>query len=360
MTTQKEIPPTVGSGRGDTDQAAGGASLDNDSTSSSVKRTVDQPINWDGESWRHIPLLLDPRRAAICLPENMKNPSPAETERSRAYWESGPCEWTHLEQAVEHGHHVGLIAETSGLVILDCDLKKYTDQGYVYHENGSVGLAPTVIKHGIDDLRREVEKLGHSLDEIKTYSVRTKSGGFHLYYRQNPRYRIEAKKHHRDEWRIDVITGDHNWVAAPPTPGYAVVNDLPTVELPDWLAYFIQTVDEHLDPIGGRRTKRIAAAAQQTRDRLKTGEVSDGDGGLWSMYLQAELYQVVLANRYGGWNNAIYQASLNLLEAGCDLESVREAVIDAADPIDENEKRRAADTIASAARKFTRNGGRVG
>jgi hypothetical protein len=303
------------------------------------------------------------QRPTIARPENLDDPTPEERDWSDQYWNKpGIVSWNQLTYAVDVlGLHIGLIPAMSGLVVLDCDVKKYAaGDGYVYNNDGSVGLANIVVKHGIDDLASEVEKLGHSLSELKTYTVETKSKGYHLYFKQNPRYLITDTIHHRNEWRIDVIAGANSWVAAPPTPGYRVATDVEVLDMPDWLAEFLLFKVTNFSKPGGERRQRAEDFSTATLEQIKAtklpGNIALGDD-LWSLYLKSEVVQVVLANRFGGWNNAIYHATLNLLRAGCDIEFATALVIDAAEPVNSYEKRNALNTIKSARNKHLRKNG---
>jgi Bifunctional DNA primase/polymerase, N-terminal. len=328
-------------------------------------------VNWNTDgTWQHRPILratdTSPRRPIINKPENLKPGSePGDVTLSERYWtQQVSSTWYELQSVIENGFKVNkrmvpcdvaLFPASSGLVVIDCDVKSYdTDSGFVVIGN-SATLAPPVIKHGIEDLRREVEALGHSLVELATYTVQTKSGGYHLYFRENPRTRLQNTGH-RHDWRVDVIShnsgSDRSWVAAPPTPGYEVVRDLPLAELPDWLAAWLQDVNRHLPALGRERRAGLNRQAADARQRVLTmtpGSADEGDYlGAWVRW---ELDRVDEANREGGWNDAIYQCVLNLMEGGWEEEVVTEAVLKVAKPVNSLETRNAMYTIDSACRR---------
>jgi hypothetical protein len=290
------------------------------------------------------------------LPHNIDVRQTSEIELATAYWHGADDgDWAGMLGSIERGYDVGLLAANSGLVILDCDVKEYASDGFVVSgpRGSRARLEPTVVKCGIDDLIRVVRELGHEPSELATYTVRTKSGGFHLYF-----YACESvpltTKHHRDEWRVDVIASENSWVAAPPTAGYDVVRDLAVMPLPVWLAEFLLYVNERLQPLGKRSDEALSEAAKQAlREMTDLRQVADESGlrGVARQWLLLELDRIVIANRYGGWNQAIYQATLNLLDGGIAAEPATALVLEAATPWDEREKRVASDTIRSAVRR---------
>lgn len=289
------------------------------------------------------------------LPENLIDRPEKERRLSNVYWGGSSMTWTEAHVALGQGHDVGLLAGQSGLVILDCDVKRYdAETGFVVVGNTASlqELKPAVTHRGIDDLKREVERLQRSMTELRTFTIATKSGGLHLIYRQNPRFPLETK-HHRTDWRVDVIAGHNNWVATAPSAGYHVALDVPVVELPDWLAAWLQRLEDHFLPLGRRRRQQVEKLKTQVRHQSQLP--GREDDSLVARWIDLELELVRLANRHGGWNDAIYQATLNLLEGGWGFDDVVGAVLDAAEPVSDLERRKAMDTIESARRKHVRN-----
>lgn len=287
------------------------------------------------------------------------------------YWTATlPSMWDELCETVSHGMSlskrltacdIALFPAVSGLVILDCDVRSYDPQTTFVRNPGSrsMSLAPAVVRRGIDDLRREVEALGHDMSELATYVVRTKSGGVHLYYRENPQIPVRNSGH-RHEWRVDVVAhngeSDRSWVAAPPTPGYEVIRDLPVAMLPDWLARWLIGIEEQVPPLGREHRQQLMREAADYRGRVLAPALYGGSqsstGELLQRWVRAELAVVRNANQVGGWNLAIYQCVLNLLDGGWELDSVAQAVMDAAQPDDDTERRKAKDTVHSAHKRY--------
>lgn len=317
--------------------------------------TPPEPQHRD-ENWSHIPVKRatdeSPRRALIEIPRNLIDADEAKRRFSNVYWGGSSLTWEEAHQVVAEGKDVALLPQRSGLVILDCDVKRYDDEtGFVVVGNVA-SLAPPIVKYGLNDLRREVERLGHSMKELATYAVSTKSGGYHLFFATNPRFPLETK-HHRHDWRVDVIASENSWIATVPTAGYTVARDLPVAMMPDWLAQWLQRLEDHIPPLGRRRRQQMVQLAQQARHvSMLPGREDDG---LMARYVQLELDIVTNANQFGGWNETIYQCCRNLFDVGWQLDPVSEAVLVAAEPVNELERRKAVETIQSAWRGHQRD-----
>lgn len=330
--------------------------------------SVPPPANWSG-GWRHIPVHRkrdNPPRARQPLhklPENLPSSATGdERETSRSYWSGEGATWGALTDAVGKGFDVALLVGASGLVVVDCDVKDYdADTGYVMVDPSRAVMTGAVTKRGVDDLRSVVEGLGHRMAELRTYMVSTPSGGLHLVFRENPSYPVNTTGH-RDNWRIDVVArnraSNRSWVAAPPTPGYRVVGDLPLLTLPDWLAEWLQHVTTHLPPVGGRTVQRLDELSARLTLEAGTGAVDleddTGSGTMLERLVQLRLNRVTAANRYGGWNLAIFQVVKDLLSLDLDPQRVGAAVLRTAEPENDLEVRRAKDTINSAYRSWQR------
>lgn len=319
----------------------------------------DAPLNWSGR-WGHIPLnpgsTDKPRQPVVPLPENVADGDEGRLRYSQLYWQGIRGNWSDLTNVIAGGKHVGLLPERSGLVVLDCDKKLY-DEGTGYTVNGNhATITGAVARYGIDDLSRAVAELGHSTQELATYTVATKSGGLHLYYQVNPRFQL-GTKHHRHEWRVDVISSPNSWIVAPPTPGYSVVRDLPVAVLPDWLAAWLMELERHILPLGGKRAKAIRDRAGiikcATQPIPGVGEAPDGTD-MFTRWIRLELAVVQVANQEGGWNAAIYQCAMNLFDACLPLSNVTGWLLQAGQPTDNREERRLLDTVNSAHKKHLR------
>lgn len=299
------------------------------------------PVNWN-PTWAHIPVSRKtetrPRQALVKIPER----APKEKLKyAKLYW-SGEVRatWAELCGETRRGRDVAVLSGQSGLVFIDCDVRE-TEATFEGEGNRYV-LRPGQTVRGLDDLARVAAELGHEVPA--TYAVRTPSGGTHLYFRQNPAVPVSTK-HHRQNWTVDVIAGKNLWVAAPPTPGYEVTDDREVAVLPEWLAQFIRELNRRLLPAGGRVQQELLDLARQAREAVKVGS----EGSLIDRWVNAELALVRYADEIKrGWNLAIFQCACNLFEYGYTYEPVKQAVLDAAQPLDDREARKAIDTIDSA------------
>lgn len=291
-----------------------------------------------------------PRRPTQARP---KPDMPADERRSaELMWEGFDEDWTLLNRVVDElDRDVGVLVERSNVVVLDCDVKAYDDQGFVFRDNRA-GLAPQRVEYGIEDLARVVKELGHSMDELATYTVATKSGGYHLYLTQSPAVPITTTRHHREGWRVDVVASVNSWVAAPPTPGYTVARDLPMKTMPEWLAMWLNDVNQKRGPVGGTSRVSLDHSLDLARTAALKGKLEGLElGELHGQYIKLVLESVELANQVGCWNNTIYDAAHRLFDLGLDLEPVLAALSRAAEPDDEGELRKLQDTVTSAWRK---------
>lgn len=301
-----------------------------------------QPVNWRSE-WAHIPVSRKTesrnRQALVKLPERAPK---HKLKYSKLYWSGeARASWTDLQDEIQRGHDVGILSGQSGLVFVDCDVR-VTDPTFVPINSNTCGFKSGETVYGLDDLARVAAELGETVP--MTYTVRTPSGGTHLYFKQNPDVPVSTK-HHRQDWTVDVIAGKNLWVAAPPTTGYEVVDDREVAVLPNWLAQFIREVNRRLLPVGGQRHQELLDAAREAREAVKVGDT----GSLLDRWVNRELAVVRHADEIKrGWNLAIFQCACNLFEYGYTYEPVKQAVLDAARPLDDREEQKAVDTINSA------------
>ena len=303
-----------------------------------------------------------PRRPAYSLPANAAGLSAEKKKELELYWghftgadDAVTCSWGDLVTATGSGFDIGVIPWVRGHLIIDCDVKEYYPDGRVYQPvpdgvASAMQLAQPAVKKGIDDLSREVMKLGHSMAEVATYTVRTKSGGYHLHYRQNPAVILDSNRHFRKDWRVDVICSKNSWCAEPPTAGYEVVRDLPIAMVPAWLAEFLRDVNQNLEPVGGRRARELISngAESQRGIRLAVLEGSGTPRDLLAAYVTSQVSLVSLADECGGWNMAIFQCACDLLEIGYQHYQIEAAILEAARPRGQKDTVNAKRTIASA------------
>lgn len=288
------------------------------------------PVHWNPQ-WRHFPL---DRKTAD---EPRKPWFEVENSRMPEYWDGYRQSWKGWTVTVDEEYDIGFMPWLNDIAVIDCDVKKYFAT-----EDGSKSASMTV-KYGIDDLEREVVKRGHTMTELETYTVSTKSGGFHLYFALGGRPGFT--KHHREDWRIDVIGSERCWVAAPPTPGYQVVKDVPVVEMPDWLYVLCRDINRELRPVGGRKRVDLDGRVKQLRPAVQS---LDCDKGLLKSWISAQYERVELANQQGNWNSTIFEVACDFFAMGFDQSTVEQIIIPAAQPADSREERNALRTIASA------------
>lgn len=292
-----------------------------DSTSVAPGRLV-CPAHLDPQ-WRYLPLNGD------------RLPIAGFTVRDKPeYWNGLEPNWPEIRDWVRCGGAMAILPERSGLVIIDCD----TASGWAVEG----GTARRVNHHGITDLTRVAVELGQEIPP--TFTVGSKSGGYHLIYRQNPAVPVTSKGH-RDGWRIDVKASRNTYAVTYPTPGYTVLRDLPTAVLPEWLAVWIRDVNRLTPPTGGERIKRVLdhAAAWKT-DVLVNGTSS----GMFDAWCQALLAVVEASNEHGGWNNTIYWVSREFFDVGVEEWAVLRMLLKAAKPVDEREAMNVERTVSSA------------
>jgi len=142
-------------------------------------------------------------------------------------------------------------------------------------------------------------------DWPETLTVRTPSGGLHLYFRTD-----EALRNSVDKVAKGVDTrGERGYVLAPPSPGYSFVNDLPLAVLPASIAR----------AVGARRVRTVAAGGARGRWRPPAGWAPFapaaqpvGDGGRHDYLV-----------RFAGWLLYVGVAAADLYE---ELETENERV----------------------------------
>lgn len=316
--------------------------------------------------WALLILASDPDRGwmpRVVRPENLPaNATDGERAFSHSYWRGAHgAGWSDLVEVVDGGGAVGLFPERSGLVVIDCDVRQVDPAGFVVRGPGLAEWSGGSVRRGVDDLGRVAADAGARVP--RTWRVRTKSGGEHLYFRQRPEGHALGRvtsTGHRDGWLIDVKASPNTWVVVPPTTGYAVIDDHPVADLPEWLSAWLAALHERTIPVGGvARAERTArrASAQSAYLGARAGLVEptggSGEGGLVGMFeawCADVLRDVMESNRHGAWNSAIFQAACVLLEAGVSVEVAVRMVLMAAAPWDARERRSALRTVGSAYR----------
>lgn len=321
--TENEIPPTADGDRGDTTntQAAGQVRATN-TTHGVGSCTPDQPVNME-PTWRYFYVTKE------------RNPRFTEKQDPK-YWGGTPASFEQLTMLTERDLVPALLCHASGLAVIDCDVSDTPD--YVKQTDDSYTMS---FHKGIDDLYRVANELGQNLTDLDTYSVLTKSGGTHLYFRQNPNLAVRSKPH-RKGWLIDVKATENSWVVCPPTPEYSVIDDVPVKTLPLWLAQFIMGDLRNL-PEKNPRPKKFPGLKTVGDKHGFNGDMSALPG-----YIETILQWVRDSNVNGCWNVTIHDAAHMLFRAGIELDEVIEMIVEAAEPRDDRERHAADRTVRSA------------
>ncbi|MET9901917.1 bifunctional DNA primase/polymerase [Streptomyces sp. NPDC006446] len=175
-------------------------------------------------------------------------------DRIRAAWTAGPF-------------NVGIATGPSGLVVVDLDVPKEQER------KGS-----SVAPDGATSFAALCERAGQPIP--LTYTVRTPSGGLHLYYEVSPGVRL-FNTARTVAANVDTRAWGGNIVAAgsiTPQGAYEVINGAPVAKLPAWLLSLLQnpaTPDRTPAPllIPGQATRRAEVAlARETAAVRGTSE----------------------------------------------------------------------------------------
>lgn len=272
-------------------------------------------------AWRYTPLNAD-RQPVASIRQDPR------------FWEGVEADWNGFTTWAADGNAIGILPERSGLVIIDCDNRKTW--------NIVDGTARLQADHGITDL----ERFAHEQNETitPTFTVATKSGGYHLYYRQNPLLPVKSKGH-REGWCIDVKASRNVYAVAPPTHGYTVVRDYPAAELPLWLASHIATLNSTTRPRGDSIiTQRFAEAGNWKLDI----QVNGSGSSMFEAWCTAMLGAVETAAEHGGWNNAVYRVAREFFDVGISEADALDMIMAATPPWDAKGRATLARTVSSA------------
>jgi hypothetical protein len=285
------------------------------------------------------------------LPENVPAQKTAERAAGALYWSGASAGWADLRGSVDAGKGIGLLPQRSGLVVLDCDIRQRDGDGFVVVGDGRAKWAGGAVQRGRDDLERVVLGLGRELPA--TWTVRTKSGGVHLYFRCAPG--LMRSSGHREGWCIDVKASSNTWVVAPPTPGYTVIDSSDVALMPDWLATWLnRDLADVMEPLGGKVRAERSREVRAHTDRVRYGGgFTERDKArrlieLSELWIDDVLLRLAESNMYGGWNNELYAAVMSLKDIGMAEHEIWQRVLEAAAPWDEREQRAAVRTISSA------------
>jgi hypothetical protein len=263
--------------------------------------------------WHAFPLVPGDKTPAV---RDWEHQATTDPETLTAWWQ-------------QQRFNIGLATGPSGLVVVDLDIPKPGDA------RPAVWALPGVTD-GADVLAVLAERAGQPYP-AHTFTVRTASGGTHLYFahpEHGPELRSTRK---RLGWKID--TRAHGgYVVAPgsttPTGPYEVVSKAPVAPLPAWIADLHQPA-----PQPPARPLTVALRGTDRRSRYLDTAIN------------REVATVTSAPDHH--NDALYAAAcaLGQLVAGGELteQEVTGRLMEAAAQVD-HDPRAAARTIASGVR----------
>ncbi|WP_042401508.1 bifunctional DNA primase/polymerase [Streptacidiphilus carbonis] len=220
-------------------------------------------------------------RTGLCAEQHLGWEPRATTDpgRIRACWAAGPF-------------NVAVACGPSRLVVLDLDAPKDAD------DTPPPEIAGAGIVDGLDVFAALCERHGQPFP-AETYGVRTRNGGWQLYYNAPPQ--VELRNTCGDKgrglgWHIDTRAAGGYVVAAGSTvaPGrYTVMHDGPLADLPAWLTALL--------------TPKPLAAVPPSGVRVLRGSPS----AYTSAALEREI-ENVLAALPGARNHTLYNAAYAL------------------------------------------------
>lgn len=232
------------------------------------QRLFDAALSAIDRGWRVHPLRPGGKGSALhgegacphtgdCANGHMKWEQRATTDpdRIRAAWSAG-------------AFNVGIATGPSGLVVVDLDVPKEKDE-----------KSSTDAPSGATSFAALCERAGQPVP--LTYTVRTPSGGLHLYYAVSPGIHLRSSARTLAP-NVDTRAWGGNIVAAgstTPHGAYEVINDAPVTELPGWLLHQLQApLKPKVAPaplvIPGAATRRATVALE--REAAAVSGTSEG------------------------------------------------------------------------------------
>jgi hypothetical protein len=200
-------------------------------------RLLDAALGLAGRNWRVFPLRPGDKRPAV---RDWESRATSDPDRVTRAWTAGPF-------------NIGIASGPSGLVVVDLDRPK----------PGAVP-PPPYLQRGIRDGADVLAKLCEALDQplpVDTYTVRTASGGTHLYFTA-PKAVTLRNTAGRLGWLIDTraaggyVVASGSIVAGRP---YQVLIDVEPMPLPGWLTKRLTEPEPRTE----NAASRIAAGNQK-------------------------------------------------------------------------------------------------
>ncbi|MDF4250452.1 bifunctional DNA primase/polymerase [Streptomyces sp. WMMB303] len=263
--------------------------------------------------WSVFPLVPGNKRPAVRSWEQRATTDP---DRIARCWAAGD-------------YNIGIATGPSRLVVIDLDTPKDTS-------DAPPPDAPAGVICGEDALAALAEEHGQSYP-CETYTVRTGSGGTHLYFAAPAGAELRNTAG-RLAWKVDTRAGGGYVVgAASGVDGrsYTVLHDAPVAPLPAWLAALLAPA-----PLPPQQPITVPLKATERHSRYVRAAV---DG---------ELTRIAKAGR-GEGNNALYHASValgQLVAGGVLKEAEATAYLTEAATRKGRAERESAATIASGLR----------
>jgi Bifunctional DNA primase/polymerase, N-terminal len=176
-------------------------------------------------------------------------------EAIRSWWDSVP-------------YNIGIATGRSGLVMIDLDDA---------HGHPAPPQWPGA-RHGRDVLARLAEQVAQPLP-LSTYTVRTPTGGLHLYYRAPQQVELRNTAA-RLGWRIDTRAHGGCIIATGSVRAeglYRVINDVPIAPLPRWLVDKLTPVPprQPVKPLilpTGRASAYVAAIVERETQQVRCAQ----------------------------------------------------------------------------------------
>ncbi|WP_329148414.1 bifunctional DNA primase/polymerase [Streptomyces sp. NBC_01456] len=231
--------------------------------------------------WRIFPLVPGAKRPAV---RSWEQRATTDTDRIARCWTSG-------------AYNIGIATGPSRLVVVDLDVPKHD-------QDVPPAGTPATVTSGADALAELAEQHGQPWPG-DTYTIRTASGGTHLYF-ETPESMSLRNTAGTLGWKIDTragggyVVGTGSMVA---DTAYTLASNADVAPLPEWLKKLLAPA-----PLPPQRPVRVPLIAEGRR------------GAYLTFVVNAERERVTGAPE-GHRNNALYEASIALgqLVAGGEL-----------------------------------------
>jgi hypothetical protein len=223
-------------------------------------------------------------RTADCIGGHRKWEQRAsiDTSRIRRAWTRQPC-------------NIGIATGPSRLVVLDLDVPK---------EN-SKSDAPD----GAATFQALCERAGQPWPD--TYTVRTASGGWHLYFTAPPDLRLGNTAGKLGKLIDTRAWGGYVVAAGSTTPAgtYLITNDRPPARLPEWLRHALAPTPRPSRPVAVPRARDISAyaAAALRKESANVAHASEGSRN-WTLLRAARALGRLVAS--GDLDRAVVEEAL--------------------------------------------------